>query len=133
LSGRLLSGRLGDRGPAQAAGQNRALNQKLEASAALLAAGAALAAASASAGDSLVHDPTNGAGAPPTLGAAAKATIGLAGGARGVPGVERRTHVVVAQHIAGTDDHGSPAFAARLVRCATIEYMRKLAQAKAKR
>jgi len=105
----------------------------LEGLVAMLAAGAALAAGSASAGDGLVHDPTNGARTPPALGAAAEAAIDLTRGARGIPGAERRAHVVVAQHVARTDDHGDPAFPARLVRCATIEYMRELAQAKAKR
>jgi hypothetical protein len=63
------------------------------------------AAAASRAGDGLVHDALDGAGAPTALGAAAKTAIDLAGGA----GRNRRghgaTHIVVAEHVAGADDH----------------------------
>jgi hypothetical protein len=56
--------------------------------------------------DRLVHDISNGTRAPAALWAAAEATINLPGGA-GYPLIgERRAHVMVAKHVAGTDNHG---------------------------
>jgi hypothetical protein len=56
------------------------------------------------AGQGFVHDLANSANAAAALGAAAEAAIDLSGGARrrrrhGAP------HFMVAQHVAGTDDH----------------------------
>jgi hypothetical protein len=52
-----------------------------------------------------IHDAPDGAGTPPTLCATAEAAIDLSGGARRLGMVERRAHVVIAQHVAGTDNH----------------------------
>ena len=56
-------------------------------------------------GQSFVHDPADGADAPPALGAAAEAAIDLTGGPRRFVAGERRADVVVGQHIAGANDH----------------------------
>src|SRR5262249_16325589 len=73
-------------------------------------------------GDRLVHDPADGARASATLGTAAQAAIDLAGRARGFHGAECRPHIVVAEHVAGTDDHGNPGQRGRfLVPYATID------------
>src|SRR5262245_36009745 len=69
----------------------------------------AASSGAASAGDCLVHDAADGACATPALGTAAETAIDLAGRARGPLGRERRAHVVVAQHVAGTNDHGGRA------------------------
>ena len=58
------------------------------------------------AGERLVHDAPNGAGAPAALGAAAQAPIDVAGRSRwGFIARQSGTHVLVGQHVAGTDDH----------------------------
>lgn len=80
------------------------------ASAAVLARRTALTGRAAGTGERFVHDLADGARATPALGAAAEAAIDLAGGARRLLGTERRTHVLVAQHVAGADDHGMEAF-----------------------
>jgi hypothetical protein len=90
-------------------------------SAAVLAARAALASRATGTGDSLVHDPADGARATPALGAATKTAINLAGGARRSLSRERGPNVVVGQHVARADDHGNPAVPARLVLYATID------------
>src|SRR5215467_4240629 len=72
-------------------------------------------AAAAGRRDRVVHDAADGARAAAALGAAAEAAIDLAGGARRLLGADRRAHVVVAQHVAGTDDHGRSAFPGGLV------------------
>src|SRR5262249_41434768 len=64
----------------------------------------------------LVHDAADGARAAAALDAAAEATIDLAGGARRLFGTDRGAHVVVSQHVARTDNHGSSAIAGGLVR-----------------
>ena len=63
----------------------------------------------------------NGARAAAALDAAAEATIDLAGGARRLFSTDRDAHVVVSQHVARTDNHGSSQIAGGLVRCATID------------
>src|SRR5262245_62047699 len=78
-------------------------------------------AAAAGRRDRVVHDAADGARAAAALGAAAEAAIDLAGGGRRLLGADRRAHVVVAQHVAGTDDHGRSAFPGGLVRYATID------------
>jgi hypothetical protein len=53
-----------------------------------------------------VHDAADGARAPPALRAAAETAIDLIGGGR--PGgrvVDRRSHIAVAEDVAGTNDH----------------------------
>jgi hypothetical protein len=62
--------------------------------------------------DCLVHDPADGVRAPPALGAAAEAAIDLASRCRRSLGGDR-AHVVVAQYVARTDDHGGPSFQTR--------------------
>src|SRR5262249_46172738 len=54
----------------------------------------------------LVHDASDGARAAAALGAAAEAAIDLPRVSRRRVAAERRSHVVVAQHVARTDDHG---------------------------
>src|SRR5207244_2287003 len=56
--------------------------------------------------DRIVHDAADGARATAALGAAAEADIDLPGRSWRLLGADRRTHVVVAQHVARTDDHG---------------------------
>ena len=53
----------------------------------------------------LIHDFADGAGAAAALGAAAKATIDLPGRARRRLRRHRRADILVAQNVAGTDDH----------------------------
>src|SRR5216684_9306358 len=72
----------------------------------------------------LVHDPPDGARAPPALGAATEAAIDLAGRKRRLLGAERRAHVFVGQHVARTDDHGNPAFPTRYSSLCNDRYMR---------
>src|SRR5512132_4283289 len=67
-------------------------------------------AAAAGRRDRVVHDAADGARATATLRAAAEAAIDLPGGARRLLGADHRAHVVVAQHVARTDDHGRLAF-----------------------
>ena len=58
------------------------------------------------AGERLVHDAPDGAGAPAALGAAAQAPIDVAGRSRrGFIARQSGAHVLVGQHVAGTDDH----------------------------
>ena len=54
-----------------------------------------------------VHDASDGACAPPTLGAAAETAVNLTAGSRRVVARQRRTDVVVGEHVAGTHDHRS--------------------------
>ena len=55
----------------------------------------------------LIHDLPDRAGAAAALGAAAEAAIDMARGSmRG--SIRGGSHLVVAQHVAGTDDHRSP-------------------------
>jgi hypothetical protein len=63
------------------------------------------AAAARRAGDRLVHDALDGAGAPAALGAAAKTAIDLAGSAGSYRRGDGATDVVVAEHVTGADDH----------------------------
>jgi hypothetical protein len=63
------------------------------------------AAAPGRAGDGLVHDPLDGAGAPTALGAAAKTAIDLAGRAGSHRRGDGATDIVVAEHVAGANDH----------------------------
>ena len=58
----------------------------------------------AAAGVRFVHDRADRAGAATALGAAAEAAVDLRGGARSV-GAHGTAHIVVAQDVAGTDDH----------------------------
>ena len=53
-----------------------------------------------------VHDLADGAGAAAALGAATQATIDLAGGAGTLFRLTGGPNILVAQYIAGTDDHG---------------------------
>src|SRR5262249_24366079 len=78
-------------------------------------------AAAAGRRDRVVHDAPDGARAAAALGAAAETAIDLPGGARRLLGADRRAHVVVAEHVARTDDHGRSAFPGGLVRYATID------------
>ena len=82
----------------------------------MLAAWAAAATRAAGGGDRLVHDAADGARGAAALDAAAEATIDLAGGARRLFGTDRSAHVVVSQHVARTNNHGSSAIAGGLVR-----------------
>src|SRR5262245_51769286 len=76
-----------------------------ETSIAVVAARAALAGRrQGRAGKRLVHDLPDGPRAPAALGAAAEAAVDLAGRARRL-GHDRRAHVMVAQHVTGTNDH----------------------------
>src|SRR5438067_12559186 len=53
-----------------------------------------------------IHDAANSARATPALGAAAKAMVDLPRRSRNVlAGRQRRTHVVVREHVAGTHNH----------------------------
>src|SRR5262245_63280882 len=78
-------------------------------------------AAAAGRRDGVVHDAADGARAAAALGAAAEAAIDLTGRPRRLLGADRRAHVVVAEHVARTDDHGRSAFPGGLVRYATID------------
>jgi hypothetical protein len=55
----------------------------------------------------LVHDLANGAGATPTLGAATQATIDLSSRARRRFGLAGAANILVAQYVAGADDHAA--------------------------
>jgi hypothetical protein len=63
------------------------------------------ATAAGRAGDGLVHDALDGAGAPTALGAAAETAIDLAGSAGGHRRGDGAAHIVVAEHVTGADDH----------------------------
>jgi hypothetical protein len=70
-------------------------------------AGAANRAADLSAFERFIDDLANRAGATTALGAAAEAAIDMArGSTRG--GIRGGSHLVVAQYIAGTDNHRTP-------------------------
>src|SRR6185503_3556675 len=56
-------------------------------------------------GERLVHDPPDGAGAAAALRRAAETAVDLSGRARPYVGLHDLAHVVIAQHIAGADDH----------------------------
>jgi hypothetical protein len=60
-------------------------------------------------GERLIHNAANGSGASSALRATAQATVNLTGRARrhGIAG-ERPAHILVAQHITGTDNHRGP-------------------------
>src|SRR4029077_16442109 len=61
-------------------------------------------------GQRLVHDAPDGAGTAAALRTATEAMIDLAGRARRTfTGRERAAHVVVREHVTGTDDHDGPA------------------------
>ena len=68
---------------------------------------AAGAARATSAGKRFIHDPSDGARAPSTLGAAAEAAIDMARGPTR-RGIGRGSHLVVAQYVAGTNNHQAP-------------------------
>jgi hypothetical protein len=69
--------------------------------------GAADRAADLRAIERFVDDLADCAGATATLGAAAEATINMAcGSTRGI--IRRGSHLMVAQHIAGANDHRTP-------------------------
>ena len=72
--------------------------------------GAAATRRAAGADKRLVHDAANGARTTPALGATAETALDLAGRARRGLG-DGAAHLAVAQHIAGTDDHGIPGMA----------------------
>src|SRR5207253_7429442 len=69
----------------------------------------------------LVHDAADGARATAALGAAAEAAIDLPGVSWRRLAAERRAHVVVAQHVARTDDHGEELFPSGLVLYVTVD------------
>jgi hypothetical protein len=56
-------------------------------------------------GQRLIDDAPYGPRAPPALRAATETAIDLAAGSDGVVAGERRAHVLVGKHVAGTDDH----------------------------
>src|SRR5262249_22941042 len=82
--------------------------------------------------DRVVHDAANGAPAAAALRAAAETAIDLPGGARRLLGADHRAHVVVAQQVARTDDHGRLAFPRGLSSLCNYRYMRRARQAKTK-
>ena len=69
--------------------------------------GASAAARASGAGQGLVHDLADRAGAAAALGAATETAINLGGGARRRRGAGG-AHGMVADDIAGADDHRSP-------------------------
>jgi len=86
---------------------------------ALASPGSARTISATRACDRLVHDMSNGARTPAALWTAAEATINLPGGA-GYPLIgERGAHVMVAKHVAGTDNHGDRNLLRTLVPSAT--------------
>src|SRR6516162_4682432 len=114
----------GDRGPARP--KRRLSNDDL----------VALRAARATAAgrrDRVVHDAADGARATAALRAAAEAAIDLPGGSWRLLGADRRAHVVVAQHVARTDDHGDLAVPGGFSSLCNHRYMRRARQAKTKR
>jgi hypothetical protein len=64
------------------------------------------AAVAAGAGQRLVHDSSDCAGAAAALGAATEAPVDLAGGTWGAGRDHGATHIMVGEHIARADDHG---------------------------
>jgi hypothetical protein len=63
------------------------------------------AAAARGPGNSLIHDALDGAGATTALGAAAETTIDLPGRTGSRRRGDGAAHVMVAEHVAGADDH----------------------------
>src|SRR5262249_33168658 len=68
-----------------------------------------------------IDDAADRARATAALGAAAEAAIDLARRARCLAAIERREDVLIAQHVARTDDHGGLGSRAVLVLYATID------------
>src|SRR5215469_5071668 len=89
-------------------------------------------AAAAGRRDRVVHDAADGARATAALGAAAEAAIDLPGGSWRLLGADHRAHVVVAQHVARTDDHGGLAVPGGFSSLCNYRYMRRARQAKTK-
>src|SRR5262249_29983561 len=89
-------------------------------------------AAAAGRRDRVVHDAADGARATAALRAAAETAIDLPGGARRLLGADHRAHVLVAQHVAGTDDHGRLAVPGGFSSLCNYRYMRRARQAKTK-
>jgi hypothetical protein len=81
----------------------------------------------------LVDDATDGARAAAALGAAAETAINLPGRARRIAATERRADIVIAQHIARTDDHGELGVPERFSSLCNYRYKRPPRQAKTKR
>src|SRR6516162_9212844 len=115
------------RGESPPAGGKRRLSK------ADLVARPAARAAAAGRRDRVVHDAADGARATAALGAAAEAAIDLPGAARRLLGADHRAHVVVAQHVARTDDHGGLAVLGGFSSLCNYRYMRRARQAKTKR
>jgi hypothetical protein len=101
----------------------------------VLFGGAALAAGAArsAGGERFLHDAPDGARAPPALCAAAEAAIDLTRRARRLGMVERRAHVVIGQHVTGTDDHESSKAPTRIGSICNYRYFTLRGQAKRKR
>src|SRR4051794_5168573 len=76
--------------------------------------GASAAGRAAGAGDRLVHDLADGARATPALRAAAEAAVDFTGRTRRGRS-DGMAHLVVAEHVAGTDDHEAKDPSARLL------------------
>jgi len=72
-------------------------------------AAVALAAGAAPRRQRIVHDLADGARAAAAFGTASEAAIDLRGGARPRFGsmMHGRSHVMIGDHVAGTDDHGA--------------------------
>src|SRR5262249_56356527 len=79
------------------------------------------------------HDAAAGARATATLGTAAEAAIDLPGRSWRLLGADRRAHVVVAQDVARTDDHGRMGVPGGFSSLCNHRYMRRARQAKTKR
>src|SRR5262245_44906246 len=80
----------------------------------------------------LVHDATDSARAAAALGAAAETAIDLPGRARCLAVTERRADVVIAQHVAGTDNHGELGVPEEFSSLCNYPYMRAPRRAKTK-
>jgi len=87
------------------AGRSTTAAINVDSAAVLAARRLTLATGAAGARARFVHDPADGARAPPAPGAAAEAAIDLASRCRLSLGGEYRANVVVAQYVARTDDH----------------------------
>src|SRR5262249_9254111 len=81
----------------------------------------------------LIDNAADRARATAALGAAAEAAIDLARGARCLAAIERRADVLIAQHVARTDDHGDQGSWAVVSSLCNYRYMRPRRQAKTKR
>src|SRR5215831_17141332 len=81
----------------------------------------------------LIDNAADRARATAALGAAAEAAIDLARGARCLAAIERRADVLIAQHVARTDDHGDVGSWAVVSSLCNYRYMRPRRQAKTKR